>query len=64
LKRKWFCNRLRFFYLLTFNHSVMNTKVLLEFGKQVLTVAVGVAVYNAVKPMLDKAKLSAPSSDE
>lgn len=42
----------------------MNTKVLLEFGKQVLTVAVGVAVYNAVRPMLDKAKLSAPSSDE
>jgi|TARA_R100000081_G_C4807881_1_gene168887 hypothetical protein len=42
----------------------MNTKVLMEFGKSVLTVVVGVAVYNAVKPMLDKAKLSAPSSDE
>jgi uncharacterized protein YhhL (DUF1145 family) len=41
----------------------MNTKVLLEFGKSVLSVVVGVAVYNAVKPMLDKSKLSAPSSD-
>ena len=42
----------------------MNTKVLIEFGKQVLVVVVGVAVYNAVRPMLDKAKISAPSSDE
>ena len=42
----------------------MNTKVLIEFGKQVLVVVVGVAVFNAVRPMLDKAKISAPSSDE
>jgi|TARA_R110001592_G_scaffold41872_2_gene136400 hypothetical protein len=41
----------------------MKSKVLMEFAKSVLSVVVGVAVYNAVKPMLDKAKLSAPSSD-
>jgi hypothetical protein len=42
----------------------MNTKVLIEFGKQVLVVVVGLTVYNAVRPMLDKVKTSAPSSDE
>jgi hypothetical protein len=40
----------------------MNKKVLIEFGKGVLTVIVGVAVYDMVKPMIAKAKLSAPTT--
>ena len=40
----------------------MNKKVLIEFGKAVLTVVVGIAVYDAVKPMIAKAKLSSPTT--
>lgn len=42
----------------------MSKKAIIELAKQVLVVAVGVAVYNAAKPMLDKIKVSAPSSAE
>lgn len=39
----------------------MNKKALMDFGKTVLAVAVGVAVYDTVKPMLLKATVSEPS---
>jgi len=41
----------------------MNSKVLVEFGKGVLVVIVGLAVYEkAVKPMINKATISAPTT--
>ena len=42
----------------------MNTKMLLDFSKQVLIVAVGVGVYNAVIPYVNKARTTEPSSKE
>jgi hypothetical protein len=42
----------------------MNTKMLLDFGKQVLIVAVGVGVYNTVITYVNKAKTTEPSSKQ
>lgn len=39
----------------------MDKKTLLNFGKTVLAVVVGIGVYNAVLPMVNKAKVSLPS---
>ena len=39
----------------------MNKKGLIEFGMGVLTVIVGLALYDAVKPMLNKTTISPPT---
>jgi uncharacterized protein YhhL (DUF1145 family) len=42
----------------------MNKTAIMNFGKTVLAVVVGIGVYNIVMPMVNKAKVSTPSVSE